>query len=604
MKQRDYVSKSISILQQDARRRLFFSLALQVITSVLDVLGVCLMGLMISEAQGAGRTVSSVSISRYLPSSLFGISHTSGVFLLILSAVCCFILKAFLAPLVHKRLIVQLGYASVSLSSEISRETFQQDLLFAERRSIQENIFLLTEATFLTLQGILGFFSLIFAESLLLALMLGLLLFVNPLLTIFIIVYFISLLMLLNKFSRNTTQKYSKNLNDSLVDASKDIQESLQAFREVYASQRVDSIVETASVKLLNSVESRAVLSWLNLLPKYILDASTIFGIVLVGGFAWLQSSEQTATVISVLFLVAASRIMPSLLRINTGFHGINNCADAADRIYTLLAELKNSKLNAKVAEANVSPDNLKVISFEIRNLYFRYEDAQRDVIKGLSFDILPGEFLAVVGPSGAGKSTLVDLLMGAIMDTTCAIKVGGVTPRELVKKFPGIMGYVPQRVVLMNKTLNENIALGVPLEEIDPTAVWEALNMSALSSFVSSLPGGLDAIVAEGGNNFSGGQVQRIGLARALYSRPKILILDEATSALDAETEKEISDALKSLRGKMTLIVVAHRLATVKQADRILYLAPDGSQSTIGTFDELRKTIPSFDKQAELLGL
>jgi ABC-type multidrug transport system fused ATPase/permease subunit len=504
----------------------------------------------------------------------------------------------------QKRIFAQLGEASVDLSSNISHRIFEQDLLFVERRTIQETIFLLTNATFLTLQGVLGFFGLLFAESVLLLLMLALLLFVNPFLTIFIIVYFVALLGVLNKFSRKATKKYSRILNDSLVDSSKEIQESLQSFREVYATQKMSSIIKFSTVKLMDTVESRAFLSWLSLLPKYILDAATIFGIVLVGGFAWIQSSERQAISVSVVFLVAASRIMPSLLRINTGFQGISNCSDASDRVYLLLNEIAEAEGVFKEPATTEDQEELNRFEYQVKNLRFRYPNSEAEVLRDITFNITPGEFLAIVGPSGAGKSTLVDLLMGVIRDSSDAIKIGANSPREMVKKNPGILGYVPQRVVLMNRTLKENIALGVPIDQIDIAAVWEALDKSALSSFVSALPGGLETIVAEGGNNLSGGQVQRIGLARALYSRPKILILDEATSALDAETEKEISDALNSLRGKMTLIVVAHRLATVKKADRILYLAPYGTQSTMGTFEELRKLIPSFDKQAELLGL
>jgi ABC-type multidrug transport system fused ATPase/permease subunit len=180
---------------------------------------------------------------------------------------------------------------------------------------------------------------------------------------------------------------------------------------------------------------------------------------------------------------------------------------------------------------------------------------------------------------------------------------MGGLTPRKRVEQNPGIISYVPQRVALISGTIRENVALGVPPDQIIEKSISYALEKASIVDFVHGLPEGLNTFVGENGYNLSGGQAQRIGLARALYTNPEILILDEATSALDSETENAISESLHQLAGNITLIVVAHRLATVRQANKILYLG-EGNHYQLGTFEELRERIPKFDRQAKLLGL
>jgi ABC-type multidrug transport system fused ATPase/permease subunit len=192
---------------------------------------------------------------------------------------------------------------------------------------------------------------------------------------------------------------------------------------------------------------------------------------------------------------------------------------------------------------------------------------------------------------------------MGVIEDQSGSIAIGGLSPRQRVQHNPGLIGYVPQKVSMLNRTLKENVAIGVNAHDINEERVLGALEKVALGDVVFSLKDGIETIVGENGYNFSGGQIQRIGLARAIYTNPSILILDEATSALDAQTELAISESLAALEGEKTIIVVAHRLATVRKANKILYLGAENSFE-LGTFEELREQVPSFDKQAKLLGL
>jgi ABC-type multidrug transport system fused ATPase/permease subunit len=294
---------------------------------------------------------------------------------------------------------------------------------------------------------------------------------------------------------------------------------------------------------------------------------------------------------------------LPSLLRFNTGLQGVQNCGDASNRLFDLVEELNDSETEYAPDETHVTRCAIGESLIEVDSLSFKYPGATPLILDNLSFRIKKGEFLAVVGPSGSGKSTLIDLLIGVINDPSGSIRIGETTPRLQVRSNPGRIGYVPQNVALFSRSLLENIALGVPIDEIDQVRLTRAVGRSALTELVESLPLGLSTLLGQNGYNFSGGQKQRIGLARAFYSDPEILVLDEATSALDAETEHQIKQMLSSLAGDLTLIVVAHRLATVQKADRVLYLGSRGF-SAVGSFEELRIRVPNFDIQAKLFGI
>ena len=223
--------------------------------------------------------------------------------------------------------------------------------------------------------------------------------------------------------------------------------------------------------------------------------------------------------------------------------------------------------------------------------------------IKAASLHVPSGSSLAIVGPTGAGKSTMVDLLLGIVRPDEGRVLIGGLSPHEAVARWPGAIAYVPQDIAVIAGSVRANVAIGLPPNFIDEDSVWKALELAQLASLFKSEREGLDTVVGEHGVRLSGGQRQRLGLARALYSRPRLIVLDEATSALDAETEVAVTEALQSLSGNVTRIVIAHRLATVRDCDQVAYLQA-GRVEHIGRFEEVRSAVPDFDRQAQLLGL
>jgi ABC-type multidrug transport system fused ATPase/permease subunit len=238
--------------------------------------------------------------------------------------------------------------------------------------------------------------------------------------------------------------------------------------------------------------------------------------------------------------------------------------------------------------------------SFTLHNIDGRTVTALEDA----SFVVYPGEHVSLAGSSGAGKSTLADLILGVLDTNSGSILVSGLKPIDAVAKWPGAISYVPQDVSIISGTIIQNVTLNAfTTDSFNEEKLWRVLEMSQLDKFIKKLPDGLMTLVGEKGAKLSGGQRQRLGIARALYTDPKLIILDEATSALDSETENDINLAIQNLRGSVTLIIIAHRLATVRNADKVCYFN-NGTLEAVGAFDQVRKKIPDFDNQARLLGL
>jgi ABC-type multidrug transport system fused ATPase/permease subunit len=261
---------------------------------------------------------------------------------------------------------------------------------------------------------------------------------------------------------------------------------------------------------------------------------------------------------------------------------------------------------------SNLMEDTVDTVDFEhngftasvkLNNVTLTYPSANVPALKEVDVDITPGQVVAFVGPSGAGKTSLIDILLGVINPDSGQVVISGNSPIVSISKWPGAIGYVPQDVVISNDSIRNNVSLGFPQNKDHIPYILESLDKAQLSELISSLPDGIYSYVGDRGTKLSGGQRQRLGIARALFTRPSLLVLDEATSALDGETEEMISNSIHMLRGKVTVVLVAHRLSTVRAADRIYYME-EGAIKATGTFDEVRAQIPNFDKQAKLMGL
>ncbi|MGH8001479.1 MAG: ABC transporter ATP-binding protein, partial [Brasilonema sp.] len=321
------------------------------------------------------------------------------------------------------------------------------------------------------------------------------------------------------------------------------------------------------------------------------------------------QNPQSLISILSI-FAVASIRLMPAASQLMSATGILRNSSYSLNKLYLDLKEIEEiKKIDSEKYVFFLHQSNLDVISrksVQTKNLNFVneiilnkinycYPNAPENALKNVSLTIKKGQSIALIGKSGAGKTTLVDVLLGLLIPNNGDIRVDGVSIYDNLRSWQNLIGYIPQSIFLMDDTVERNIAFGVPDEQIDSQKLQKAIQAAQLEELISQLPDGIKTAVGERGVRLSGGQRQRIGIARAFYHEREILILDEATSALDNETESLISDAIRSLSGTKTLIIIAHRLSTVEHCDRI-YVLEDGRIVKSGSYREvvLEPTISS----------
>ncbi len=334
---------------------------------------------------------------------------------------------------------------------------------------------------------------------------------------------------------------------------------------------------------------------------RYLLEVLMIMGAALVIGIATLSGSATTVLVSIGVLLAGGMRLLPAL---NSLLIAVNNVRANEPAITIVEAELARlavpDEIASLVGEEGGADPIVPSGSFVFEQVGFRYPTREQPALTGISIDVAFGEALGIVGATGSGKSTFVDLLLGFLQPTEGAIRIDGEPLLPHLASWRAQIGFVPQDIFLVDDTLAANITFGEVSDTISQEQLAEAITLAQLDDVVAELPEGVDTMLGERGVRLSGGQRQRVGLARALYRRPRVLILDEATSALDNETERRISDALRTLHGQLTMIVIAHRLSTVRSCDRILYL-DDGRVAGLDTFDALDRSNAGFARLVEL---
>lgn len=309
-------------------------------------------------------------------------------------------------------------------------------------------------------------------------------------------------------------------------------------------------------------------------LPKPVMETVCVGGMLLVMAVKISMGTDMKEFIpILAVFVVAAYRIMPSFNRIMSYYGHIMYGQASTQNVYSCMQKMKQgeekqNKENTDIYEFKIDTD------IEIKNITFSYSKSETCILRDISMTIPRKKSVALIGSSGSGKSTLADLILGILMPDEGEIVVDGVNIYDHIKSWHKEIGYIPQVIYLMDDTIRSNVAFGLPPDEIDEEKVWKALKDAHLDDFVRALPEGLDTEVGDRGIRISGGQRQRIGIARALYSDPKLLILDEATSALDIETETAVMEAIDGLHGTRTVLIIAHRLTTIKNCDFIYEIA------------------------------
>jgi ABC-type bacteriocin/lantibiotic exporter with double-glycine peptidase domain len=412
--------------------------------------------------------------------------------------------------------------------------------------------------------------------------------FVSPWVTLGVVIYFAIGSFAIQRFIRPRIVAASERATRAGLLTSSASLQALGAAKEVKLRRAAQHFVRPYFTARHQGAHVRASASVLAEIPKYILEIMFVSAIGVIALVAMASGGAQDLFVTLGVFVAAGTRLLPSAVRLIGATSGIKFAREPLRHLVEVIGMQRQA---ASEESERVITDHIPSGDIRIRDLRFTHEGSDVEVLRGVDLDIPAGRATALVGSSGAGKTTLVDILLGLHQPTSGSITAGGV---EIFDNLPGWqrqLAVVPQEVYLMDESLADNITFDLPR---DDGLLADCLRRAQLTDLVAQLPHGLDTTVGERGARLSGGQRQRIGIARALYRQPSLLVLDEATSALDNETEKRLTETIDSLKGSLTLVIVAHRLSTVRNSDQLVFMTA-GRVSARGTFDEVAATNAEF---------
>jgi len=590
----------ISLLEKKDKRSVFWNCIGQILLSVFDLAGIAIVGLIgalsvagVSSQEPGTRTSAVLGLLK-----LDEMTFQMQVGFLAVLATALLVLKTVFSIILQRKNLSLIS----SISSRISGSLFSK-VLEMNRQDIlkhrnQEYVYSIAGGVNFLILAVVGAGSTFIADLALLLILTALILTVNPVLAVITVVYFVAIGLILYLTLHSRAHKLGiRDASQSNLVASK-IYEALNAYREIHVRDKRKFYVDFVNDIQAERAAIYAEKAFMPHISKYVLEVSLIVGALGISAAQFLLLDARQAIATLALFLAAGSRIAPAILRLQQGLIQFRSQIGSGEITFDLLMELEK---NSSAFQADV---DLKLpIEFspllEIDNLEYRSSDGNFS-LGPLSITIPPFSHVAVIGKSGSGKTTFADLVMGINLPTSGTINLSNCKPGITVKVWPGKVGYVPQEVSIIDGTIKENITLGFSSDDFLDEVVQEAANKASLQDLISSTPEGIHHQVGERGSRLSGGQRQRIGIARALLMNPKFLILDEATSALDPQTEDEINALMKSISKDMTILIIAHRIQTLRESKRVLYFE-DGKIIADGTFAEIKQLIPDFDPDGVL---
>jgi ATP-binding cassette subfamily C protein len=579
-----------------------------VVVHALDVLGLAAVGLLgamlasgltdRNEAEFLGLTVSIESSQSYL----WVTAVIAGFFMA----------KSVIGTALLRVTTLFLARVEAKSASEVARYLFSGDIGRVRSMSKGEIQWAVSSSSQIAFSSMLFAGSALITESaLFLAVFTGFL-FVDVSTAILITVYFIVLIVLFQLAINQRLRRLGQRMAHNSIRVNNSILDMANAFREAM-------VLEKRGVFLgrFDASRRRYALDWslqrfVMGLPRFFIEAALMLGIMALIVWQFVQGTLSEGLVITGVFLAGGTRMMAAMLPLQNAITDIRIQGPQAQRAQELISRARaelavehgaKDSLQGQAVSPHTAPSGEQGLPVSVDAVSFSYPDASLAAVRDVNLEVKGGQFVAFVGPSGAGKTTLADLVLGVHTPNAGAVTVAGLTPEQLRKTEPGIVAYVPQNPGMVSGTIAQNVALGVEPEQIDVDRVTEVLRQAGLWDVIQGLPEGMDTSLGEQSDALSGGQIQRLGLARALYTRPRLLVLDEATSALDAETEAGIAQTIDALRGDTTLIVIAHRLSTIQHADTV-FVIDEGQLIASGSFGQVRKKVPLIERYVQLMAI
>lgn len=600
-----HVKRCIGLLSRKAKGIFFTILIFQSIISVFDLIGLALIMKVVLGFQVNSSSVQASPFQLSVPFVGNLLSNTNQEIILIL-VILIFIIKGLLALILHTMNVRIMQAETVKLTRRLTNSIFRNRNSNFKKLTTQDISYAIYNATEMVFRDTLIPAAVILADSVLL-LVVAINLFVNAkLLLLPTILYFVLVFFALRRLERNKTRIAFKTQLSKEIELRSRIHEANSSLRELYVSSKLQWKIDRIVRLRADASKAGSVVTLSQLRPKYIYEMALFGGIGLIAIISKISGNKELVLTYLVLFVVSSSRMIPALMRTQYYLGIFQKSREQTSRIFDVLSQRGvpedfegwNMESKIQAFDGNFVP------TIDVQNVSFSYgSETSNPTVDEINFGISSGETVALVGPSGAGKSTIIDLILGFLEPTKGAVLISGMEPRRAFDIWPGRVAYVPQKVTIYEDTLLANIAVGVDCDgdgEIRARVV-NLLEKVDLRNLLDNMEDGLDTKLSEAGSNLSGGQVQRIGIARALFTNPSILVLDESTSSLDSSTEHAVMEYIFNLGTNMTLIIIAHRLSTIRDANKILYVN-NGRIEAQGNFEEIRNLIPNFEQQVKYL--
>jgi len=596
---------ALNVLSREQKRKVLFVAVIQASLSVLDLIGVAAIGLVgalavtgVQSKNPGDRVGQALEII-----NVENLTLQNQVAVLGIVAAVLFTVRTIVSIILTRKILFFLSRCGALISGDIVEKLLSQPLSMVQSRSSQETLFSVTHGVNSLTVKLVGGLTTIFSDVVLLLVICVGLFVIDPILALSTVLFLsITALVLYFSMSRRA-RKLGIRYGELNILGDQKILEVLNSYREALIKNRRKYYADNIRDSRISLANVTAEFTFMPNISKYVIEISLVLGAVLISASQFLLQDASRAVATLGVFLAAGSRLAPAILRIQTSAIQVRLSGGEAKTTLDLINSLPAGEPRSTFSQTFKTEFPSFVSKVEINDLTYSYENQSLPTLKNISIAIQAGELVALTGPSGAGKTTLVDCMIGALSTETGCVKISGLSPLGAIEKWPGAIGYVPQDVVMLNTTIKENVIFGYSANEVPEANINDALRKAHLFDHVSGLENGMNSYVGDKGTKLSGGQRQRLGIARALVTKPKLLILDEATSSLDGKSEADISDSINEFRGEVTTIIIAHRLSTIRTADKVIYMN-NGSIEFVGTFDEVRRNVPEFDNQAKLMGL
>lgn len=594
---------SLSLLPRETPKKLALLVLLQISISVFDILAILLLG--ITSKLSLDYVQNKIAkfpetFTRMLGIDNYNFEVQAGLISLLI--VCLFATRTMFSIYSNKRIMLYLANQANYASNRILEMMFRSKPQFVITRNSQEFLYGITGGIENLTLNFLGSLTIFVTEIVFLMTMLGVVFAMQPVTGLIAFSIFAFAAFIINKLTSEKARAYSSENAYLRILNNRKILDTLLVYRELYLRNREIAVASEIQIARSKSLILRAKLMMLPTVSKYLFELTLVLGGAFTAVIQLMITDALSAISSVTIFLAAASRALPSLIRGQSAYIAIRQSEGGSEVTINQIRTLESEQNSISQSLEDIISSTEFNPSIQVSDLYFSYNDESEFQLKNINFEVLPGQFVAIVGESGAGKTTLIDLILGMLTPTSGIVEISNLGSLSAIHKWPGKVAYVPQDIMIIDGNIRNNVVLEQS-QHIEDQDVLDALEKSHLKNDVMNMKSGLNEIVGERGIRLSGGQRQRLGIARALFTKPQIIIFDEATSSLDPLTEKTVTEAIYEKKGDVTLIVVAHRLSTVKNAD-IVILLDQGEIVAKGTFEEVRKISPKFNQQAKLVNL